>query len=231
MHTSSFRNATTISVDIVNKLIKKFPTQNIIGYIKGNVQPDSFIVFTAHYDHLGIMGSIYFPGANDNASGVAMLLSLANYYSQHKDSLRYSIAFMAFSGEEVDLLGSKYYNENPLFPLANIRFLVNMDIMGTGDEGITVVNGTIYKAAFNDLVKINDAGHLLKLVKPRGETANSDHYFFYKNHVPSIFIYTMGGIKAYHDIYDRRETLPLTDFDEVFKLLRQFTDDINQRKF
>ena len=231
LHTSSFRNATTISVDIVNKLIKKFPTQNIIGYIKGNVQPDSFIVFTAHYDHLGIMGSIYFPGANDNASGVAMLLSLANYYSQHKDSLRYSIAFMAFSGEEVDLLGSKYYNENPLFPLANIRFLVNMDIMGTGDEGITVVNGTIYKAAFNDLVKINDAGHLLKLVKPRGETANSDHYFFYKNHVPSIFIYTMGGIKAYHDIYDRRETLPLTDFDEVFKLLRQFTDDINQRKF
>jgi aminopeptidase YwaD len=109
--------------------------------------------------------------------------------------------------------------------------LVNMDIMGTGDEGITVVNGTIYKSAFDDLVKINDREHLLKLVKLRGETANSDHYFFYKAKVPSIFIYTMGGIKAYHDIYDRRETLPLTDFDEVFKLLRLFTDDINQHKF
>jgi Zn-dependent M28 family amino/carboxypeptidase len=95
---------------------------------------------------------------------------------------------MAFSGEEIALLGSKYYTEHPLFPLANIRFLVNMDIMGTGDEGITVVNGTIYKSAFDDLVKINDREHLLKLVKLRGETANSDHYFFYKNHVPSLFI-------------------------------------------
>lgn len=228
---SPFRYAKSISIDVRNKLIKSFPTQNIIGYIKGNVQPDSFVVFTAHYDHLGKMGSIYFPGANDNASGVAMLLNLARYYSQHKDSLRYSIAFMAFSGEEIDLLGSKYYTENPLFPLSNIRFLVNMDIMGTGDEGITVVNGTVYKSAFDDLVKINNEDHLLTLIKPRGETANSDHYFFYKNHVPSIFIYTMGGIKAYHDIYDRRETLPLTKFDEVFKLLRQFTSDINQRKF
>jgi aminopeptidase YwaD len=228
---SPFRHATTMSIEIHNKLIKDFPTQNVIGYIKGNVQPDSFIVFTAHYDHLGKMGDIYFPGANDNASGTAMLLSLAKYYSQHKDSLRYSIAFMAFSGEEVALLGSKYYTEHPLFPLTSIRFLINMDIMGTGDEGITVVNGTIYKSAFDDLVKINDAQHLLKLVKIRGETANSDHYFFYKNHVPSFFIYTMGGIKAYHDIYDRRETLPLSDFDQVFKLLRLFTEDINQRRF
>lgn len=228
---SPFRYARSITIDIRNKLIKNFPTQNIIGYIKGNVQADSFIVFTAHYDHLGKMGSIYFPGANDNASGVAMLLNLARYYSLHKDSLRYSIAFMAFSGEEIGLLGSKYYTEHPLFPLSHIRFLINMDIMGTGDEGITVVNGTIYKPAFDDLVDINNTYHLLTLIKPRGETANSDHYFFYKNHVPSIFIYTMGGIKAYHDIYDRRETLPLTKFDEVFKLLRKFTSDINQRKF
>jgi len=228
---SSFRHATTMSIDVKNKFIKNFPTQNLIGYIKGNVQPDSFIVFTAHYDHLGIMGDIYFPGANDNASGIAMLLSLAKYYSSHHDSLRYSIAFMAFSGEEIGLLGSKYYTEHPLFPLSNIRFLINMDIMGTGDEGITVVNGTIYKSAFDDLVKINGRQHLLKLVKLRGETANSDHYFFYKEHVPSIFIYTMGGIKAYHDIYDRRETLPLSDFDEVFRLILLFTADINQRIF
>lgn len=160
-----------------------------------------------------------------------MLLSLAKYYAQHRDSLRYSIAFIAFSGEEMGLLGSKYYTEHPLFPLSNIRFLVNMDIVGTGDEGIMVVNGAVYKSAFNDMVNINDRQHLLKVVKARGEAANSDHYFFYQAHVPSVFIYTMGGIKAYHDIYDRRETLPLTDFDEVFKLLRQFTYDINYNRF
>lgn len=231
LRNSPFRYASTISIDIKNKFISSFSTQNLVGYIKGKVKPDSFIVFTAHYDHLGKMGSIYFPGANDNASGIAMLLSLARYYTQHKDSLRYSVAFMAFSGEEIALLGSKYYTEHPFFPLTNIRFLINMDIMGTGDEGITVVNGTVYSDAFNDLVKINDSQHLLKLVKLRGETANSDHYFFYKNHVPCFFIYTLGGIKAYHDIYDRRETLPLTKFDEVFKLLLQFTTDINKRRF
>jgi len=73
--------------------------------------------------------------------------------------------------------------------------------------------------------------HLLKLIKPRGATSNSDHYFFYTKHVPDFFIYTMGGIKAYHDIYDRRETLPLTNFDDVFHLLINFADDINNRRF
>jgi Zn-dependent M28 family amino/carboxypeptidase len=177
------------------------------------------------------MDDIYFPGANDNASGIAMLLSIARYYAAHPAECKYSIAFMAFTGEEMGLFGSKYYNEHPLFPLSKIKFEINMDIMGTGDEGITVVNGTVFKAAFNALVKINDGQHLLKLIKPRGETSNSDHYFFYKNHVSSFFIYTMGGIKAYHDIYDRRETLPLTNFDEVYKLLIQFTGDINDNKF
>jgi len=228
---SKFDSATTITLDIENKFIKAYPVQNLIGYIKGSVQPDTFIVFSAHYDHLGRMGSVYFPGANDNASGTAMLLSLAKYYSEHKEAAKYSVAFMAFTGEEVGLLGSKYYVEHPLFPLNKIKFEINMDIMGTGDEGITVVNGTIYDKPFHDMVRINDSLHLLKLVKPRGQTSNSDHYFFYVNHVPSFFIYTMGGIKAYHDIYDRRETLPLTDFDNVYQLLLNFADDISNHRF
>lgn len=221
----------SVRINIKNKFIKNYTSQNLIGYIKGNVQPDSFIVFSAHYDHLGRMGNIYFPGANDNASGVAMLLSLARYFGQHKENLKYSLVFIAFSGEEIGVLGSKYYTEHPLFPLSKIRFLVNMDIMGTGDEGITVVNGPVYDTPFKDLKRINDSLHLLKEIRPRGATANSDHYFFYIKHVPDFFIYTMGGIKAYHDIYDRRETLPLTNFDDVFKLLINFTDDICNRRF
>ncbi len=228
---SKFDTASSITIDIQNKFVKNYASQNLIGYIKGTVQPDTFIVFSAHYDHLGRMGDIYFPGANDNASGTSMLLSLAKYYSEHKQNLRYSIAFIAFTGEEMGLFGSKYYVGHPLFPLSNIRFEINMDIMGTGDEGITVVNATKYTEAFHDLNRINDSLHLLKLIKPRGATSNSDHYFFYTKHVPDFFIYTMGGIKAYHDIYDRRETLPLTNFDDVFHLLINFADDINNRRF
>lgn len=231
LRNTSFSKAKNIRVDITNKFIRDYTAANLIGYIKGSVQPDSFIVFSAHYDHLGRMGDIYFPGANDNASGVAMLLSLTRYYSQPENKPKYSIAFMAFAGEEVDILGSAYYTSHPEFPLNKIKFLINMDIMGTGDEGITVVNATKFIKPFQDMVKINDSLHLLKEVKPRGPTANSDHYFFYKNNVPDFFIYTMGGIKAYHDIYDRRETLPLTDFDNVFKLLVNFTNDICNSKF
>ncbi|HXB12003.1 MAG TPA: M20/M25/M40 family metallo-hydrolase [Bacteroidia bacterium] len=227
---TEFSNAASINLNIKNEFIKDFTSENLIGYVKGSV-PDTFIVFSAHYDHLGRMADIYFPGANDNASGVAMLLSLAKYYAQEKNKPKYSIAFIAFGAEEVNIRGSHYYVEHPLFPLSKIRFLVNMDIMGTGDEGLMAVNARIYTSAFHDLVKINDSLHLLKEVKDRGPSANSDHYFFYANHVPDFFVYTLGGIKAYHDIYDRRETLPFTNFNEVFKLLVQFTDDICMHRF
>ena len=99
-----------------------------------------------------------------------------------------------------------------------------MDIMGTGDEGIKVVNATEHKKEFDQLVKINSEKNLLPLVSPRGKAANSDHYFFEEAGVKTFFIYTLGGIKAYHDIYDRPETLPLTKFVEVYKLLLEFTD-------
>ncbi|HLC82717.1 MAG TPA: M28 family peptidase, partial [Bacteroidia bacterium] len=190
-------------IQLQTKFIPSHPSQNVIGYIKGSVYPDSFIVYSAHYDHLGHMGKeIYFPGANDNASGCAMLLNLANYYSKPENKPKYSIAFMAFCGEEVGLLGSKYYTENPLFPLKNIKFVFNMDIMGTGEEGITVVNGTIFKTEFDKLKEINTQNNFIKDVKIRGKSANSDHYFFSEKGVKAFFIYSMGGIKAYHDIYD-----------------------------
>ena len=212
-----------ISYNIENTFIPNYSSQNILGYIKGTQYPDSFIVFSAHYDHLGQMGKdVYFPGANDNASGCAMLLNLAKYYSQYPP--KYSVAFMAFGGEEVGLLGSKYYVEHPLFPLKQIKFLVNMDIMGTGDEGIKVVNATEHKIEFDKLVQLNSEKNLLPSVQPRGKAANSDHYFFEEAGVKTFFIYTLGGIKAYRDIYDRPETLPLTKFEEIFHLLIDFTD-------
>lgn len=216
-------NIDAIVSGISTQFIPNYQSQNVLGHIKGTQYPDSFIVFSAHYDHLGRMGKeVYFPGANDNASGCAMLLTLAKYYSEHPP--KYSIAFMAFGAEEAGLIGSKYYVEHPLFPLKQIKFLVNMDIMGTGDEGIKVVNATEHKKEFDELVKINAEKSLLPVVSPRGKSANSDHYFFSEAGVKTFFIYTLGGIKAYHDIYDRPETLPLTKFEEVFKLLTSFTD-------
>jgi len=212
---------TSIKVNIENKVIDNFKTGNICGIVKGTVRPDSIIVITAHYDHLGGMGSeTYFPGANDNASGVTMLLSLARYYGVHPQP--YTMAFICFSGEEAGLLGSKYFSENPLIKLSNIRLLLNLDLEGTGDEGITVVNSTIYKPEFAMLNQVNDEFHYLVKIYPRGKAANSDHYWFSEKGVPAIFMYTMGGIKAYHDVYDISATLPLTKYEDLFKLLVKF---------
>jgi hypothetical protein len=219
----------SISINIKNKLITNFKTANICGIVKGTLKPDSIIVYTAHYDHLGGMGrKTFFPGANDNASGVAQVLSLAKYYAAHPQP--YTMAFILFSGEEIGLLGSKYFTENPLIPLKRIRFLINLDLEGTGIDGITVVNATIYPREFNILKQINNKDDLLAKVNPRGKAANSDHYFFSKNGVPAFYIYTLGGIKAYHDIYDIRATLPMNKYRDIFTLMLNFNDALMNKQ-
>lgn len=211
-----------IEVKVEAKFLKKYQTQNLIGYIEGT-HSDSIIALVAHYDHLGMMGEeTIFPGANDNASGIAMLLNLAKYYQESKPE--YTMVFIAFGGEELGLLGAKYFTENPYFLLDKIKFLLNFDISGTGEEGIQVVNGSVYKEKFEMLKNINQAENLLHQVKIRGEACNSDHCMFHIKGVPSFFIYTLGGVQAYHDIYDKAETLPLTEFEDYFKLITKFVE-------
>lgn len=209
-----------VQLNIHNVYFPDYKTQNVIGFVEGR-NTKKKIVISAHYDHLGMMGDqAVFTGANDNSSGVAMLLYLAKYFSEHQP--KYTLVLMAFSAEEAGLVGSQFYTEHPLFPLDEIKFLINCDLAGTGDEGITVVNGTVYKKQFKKLAKINVKKHYLTKVKVRGRAANSDHYWFSQKGVPAIFIYTMGGISAYHDVYDKAETLPLTEFDDYSQLLIDF---------
>jgi hypothetical protein len=210
-----------LKIDITGSL-KIAETQNVIGTLPGTSRPDSFIFFTAHYDHLGMMGkNVYFPGANDNASGVALMLDIARYYAVNPP--KYTLVFMASAAEEAGILGSLYFCEHPLVDLSKIRFLLNLDLAGTGSEGIMIVNATVYPKEFELLKKINERDNLLKAVKSRGEACNSDHCAFYMKGVPCFFIYTMGGITAYHDIYDRAETLPMDAYSNYCRLLLNFT--------
>ena len=210
-----------VQLHIEQEFIPQFNAANVCAMVKGTRHPDSFLVVTAHYDHLGGLGNkVYFPGANDNASGVALLLSLAQYYARNPQP--YSMVFIAFAGEEIGLKGSRYFTEHPLIPLSRIRFLINTDLAGTGVDGITVVNATEFPKAFADLQQINAENKLFPAVHSRGKAANSDHYFFTEKGVPAFFIYTQGGIAAYHDIYDRAATLPLDHQEQLFQLIVQF---------
>ncbi len=216
-------NTTRTKLNIQNKYLTNYYSQNVIGLIEGE-RTDSVIMVTAHYDHLGRMGSkTFFPGANDNASGVAMLLNIARHFS-FSEKPPFSMVFIAFGGEEAGLLGSQYYRDRPLYPLERVKFLLNLDIVGTGDEGITVVNGKVYQKQFELLSNLNKG--LIPEIKPRGAACNSDHCPFDQVGVPNFFIYTRGGIQAYHDIYDKGNTLPLTKFEELFALIVNFLKEV-----
>lgn len=210
-----------IDIDIENRFIPSFPAANICAMVKGTRNPDSILVITAHYDHLGSLGKdTYFPGANDNASGVALLLNLAKYYAKNPQA--YTMAFICFAGEEIGLTGSKYFTEHPLIELDKIRFMTNVDMVGTGENGITVVNATIHPKEFELLQQLNQNKKYLPKINSRGKAANSDHYFFAEKGVPAFFIYTQGGISAYHDTNDLAATLPLTEFEDLFRLFIDF---------
>lgn len=216
----------SIDIAIDQEFLPNFSTVNVCGFVPGTIYPDSFFVITAHYDHLGGMGAqTYFPGANDNASGVALLLQLAQYYS--KNPLPYSVGFILFSAEELGLLGSQYFNGHPLIPLDRIKFLLNTDLAGTGDEGITVVNAPAHPQAFELLQAINKEEKLLKSINARTNAPNSDHYFFTLNNVPAFFFYTHGGVAFYHDIYDRAKTLPLNHQEALITLVKKFFEKMS----
>ncbi len=210
-------------LNIRNELKRGYTSMNVIATIPGThrKRKKEYIFVTAHYDHLGRMGAhTYIPGANDNASGVSMLLQLLRHFKANP--LKYTMVFIAFAGEEAGLVGSKFYTEHPTVSLNRIEFLLNLDLLGTGDDGITVVNGTLYPKQLRQLTSVNDRKELVLKVKIRGEAANSDHYWFTKANVPAFFVYTLGGTKAYHDVNDRADQLPLTEFDDLYILFREF---------
>jgi Zn-dependent M28 family amino/carboxypeptidase len=213
-----------VFIDLESKFIPDFTSSNIVGYLPAakKAKNKPYLVVTAHYDHLGKMGKdTYFPGANDNASGVGMLLYLAQQLSQQQHP-NYNYVFIAFGAEEAGLVGSRYFVEHPLFELKKIKFLLNTDIMGSGEEGITAVNATLFKTEFARLTQINQEGSYITQVKSRGPAANSDHYFFTEKGVPAFFIYTMGPNKHYHDIEDKAAALSYAAFEPLAQLLLEF---------
>lgn len=211
-------SAVMLDLRVRNAFVPRHPARNVFGVVKAKGGSKDWIIVSAHYDHLGHMGSnVMFPGANDNASGTSMLLCLAEEIQKHP--LKKNVLFIAFAGEEAGLRGSRWCVTDRPIDLSRVSMMINLDLNGTGEEGITVVNSTAQQKFFDELTSINAKEKLLVNIKPRGPACNSDHCPFVEKGVPAVFIYTMGGISAYHDILDRPETLPLTEFDDLYRLL------------
>ena len=212
-----------IEFKVVSNL-KNHKARNVIARVPAKGRAKRRIVFTAHYDHLGNMGQeTYYPGANDNASGVTMLFAIARkLITQTRSSTEY--IFIAFAGEEVGLLGSKYFVENPLIPLNSIRFLLNLDIFGGAHQSITAVNGTVYKEEFDLLVKSNEELKVTPEIKVRGESANSDHHWFHASGVRCFFLYSGGNNPHYHVPWDQAKDVDLLMLDKTADLLVRYVN-------
>ncbi|MBO4489329.1 MAG: M28 family peptidase [Bacteroidales bacterium] len=210
----------TIKISYTNEA-RQHHTRNVCAMIPGTEVPDSMVVLTAHYDHLGMMGEeVMFPGCHDNASGTASVLDLANYFRLHP--LKYTVEIVVFSAEEAGLLGSTYFVSHPLFDLKKVKMVVNLDLMCGGDDGIMVVNAkdSLTNGFYNSLVQLNADSHWVKEVKARDNAANSDHFPFTEKGVPAIFIYTLGGrTGGYHNPYDTSAGASLTAYQGIAHLV------------
>lgn len=210
-----------LALEIKSEFISFYESQNVWGIVEGTKHKDSCFAFIAHYDHLGKVGDVHFPGANDNASGVAVLLDLAKYYA--KNPAEHSVVFIFATGEEVGLLGSKFAAENPYIDLEKVKFLFNLDMCGTGATGVAVINGLKEPEAGKLLQEINNENQWFIKVFLGEESCNSDHCHFVQKGVPAHFLFTYGcEYNEYHTIYDNGKDLPFTKHIDFCNLLKEF---------
>ncbi len=213
-----------VKFDIDNEWLQDYELFNVIAKVEGE-KHDSCFVFTAHYDHLGNLGKkVYYPGANDNASGTATIVTLAEYYAKNKP--QYDMYFIAFSGEDSGLNGSMYYVENPTVLLSQIKYLFNIDMIG--DNNPVQYCEVSYEGyyGYTMLEKINGMNDYFEALN-RGElAANSDHYPFAERHVPCILFENENGdaFKYYHTIYDTYKNGIFVTYEPIFKLIRDFVE-------
>ena len=207
--------------------------ENVLGYIEGSDLKDELLIITAHYDHLGKHDSLIFNGADDDASGVSAALEIAEAFMLAKKEgygPRRSILIMPVSGEEKGLLGSRYYTDNPIYPLENTVANLNIDMIGRLDDWHD--NGNYVYLIGSDRLsydlhnlneKINDEYIEIDLDyrfndkdDPNRYYYRSDHYNFAKNDIPVIF-YFNGVHEDYHKPSD---TIEKIDFDKINTITR-----------
>lgn len=219
---AAIAGASSIQFDIDNRFFSGYQSDNIIAHIPGR-RADSCFVFTAHYDHLGNLGAdVFYPGANDNASGTAAIITLAEYYAKHRPA--YDMWFLAVAGEEANLRGSTYFAEHPLMPLEQIRYLVNIDMIGDNGPRLYCEPNDAGKPLQGVWEQVNSQVEAFDSLRWGELAANSDHYPFAVRGVPVIFIQNEGGdvIHDYHTVNDTCTNATFASFEPVFNLITGF---------
>ncbi|MBI4909874.1 MAG: M20/M25/M40 family metallo-hydrolase [Acidobacteria bacterium] len=206
--------------------------RNVIGVLPGSDPElkDTYILVTAHYDHVGMgaaeNGDSIFNGANDDASGIASVLEIANAFASHKLRPRRTIVFVALFGEERGLLGSEYYGRNPVFPLAKTVADINLEHMGRTDDDDGEHKGKVWVTGFDYTTMVpafNQAGKVDGVIFEKHEKnseafyARSDNLALARAGIPSHTFCVAFEFPDYHGLGDHWEKI---DYDNMAKVSR-----------
>jgi len=243
---NSFRTAAKVKATVNIEYVKT-KTQNVVAMLQSGYKavPYDYIVIGGHYDHLGFGGknsgsrmpdtSAVHNGADDNASGIASIIEIAEAFKEDKIKPNKNIIFIAFGAEEMGLLGSAYYTKNPIKDLSETYSMLNVDMIGKLDkkDPVVIIAGTGTAKEYNALLdSYKDKIDFDLLYSPSGFGA-SDHSSFYQSDVPVLFFNT-GAHQDYHTPFDDIEKLnyegqaKVTQFIyEVLKELAQMNEELS----
>ncbi len=205
---------------------------NVVGTLYGTEAAEDFIIIGAHFDHLGWgdggFGSLYAGdslkihyGADDNASGTAGLLELAEYFSENRP--KKDILFIAFTAEEMGLLGSDYYTKNPTVDLTSAIAMINMDMIGRMKDNKLMIFGIGTADNWEDIIYTANTDSLsLSLVEDG--TGASDHTSFYYQNIPVLHYFT----DTHEDYHKPSDTADLINYDGEVLVLNHLTRVVTQ---
>jgi len=221
--------------------------QNILAFVEGTDKKEELVIVTAHYDHVGYRGDEIFNGADDNGTGTSCLLEISDALMQAKNngySPSRSILCMWVTGEEKGLLGSEYYSENPIFPIAQTVANVNIDMIGRSDKKYTGRSDYIYVIGSDrlstDLHNINEDinNQFSRLTfdytfngenDPNRFYYRSDHYNFAKKGIPSIFFFS-GVHEDYHQPTDTPDKINYAKTEHISRHILQLIWELSNRE-
>ena len=211
-----------------------YKAENIIGYIKGTQKPESYIVISAHHDHLGIHDNKIFNGADDDASGISALFAFAEYFKKYPP--KHSVILAAFDAEELGLRGSKYFVDNTIVPFDSIKLNINLDMISRNDNNELYVIGARFKDNLNQAVSSFKVKEGLTLKQGhdgkdslQNWTYSSDHGSFYRKGIPFLY-FGVEDHEDYHMATDDYENIhPNFYQNAVYTIISVFKtlDDIN----
>lgn len=198
--------------EFTNRSGAKINGANVVGYIEGKKIKDKYIVVTAHYDHLGTRSGEIYNGADDDASGIAALFAIADYFKKNKPL--HSIIFAAFDGEESGLRGSQKFVAEPPVKKESIALNINMDMVAHNDKNELYAAGTYHYPALKPQLEQIAKNAKVKLIlghdRPEQQsddwTNQSDHFAFHKQKIPFIYF----GVEDHKDYHK-----PTDDFVNI----------------